>query len=327
MPPPTRAAVPPADVLALFRCPRCAGPLAAEGDRLVCRAGHALDASRGYVDARLHDADVDATTAATFASFGYEWTTFSALSPEDEHFWREYMADVPLARIKDEVALDAGCGMGRYSRVTAGHVRHLVALDGSDAVDAAAHNLAACDSATVVRADLREAPFAEGSFGLVTCLGVLHHLAEPDAAFQRLARLLRAGGVLVLYLYSRPAGGGIRSLALRAASTLRRVSVRLPHPLLRLLCVPLTVALYLGVVVPGRIGETRGWGSLAALPLAPYRGHPPRVLWLDTFDRLSAPVEHRFVWTEVEPWFAEAGLRVLAVREYGGLVIVAERPS
>jgi hypothetical protein len=79
--------------------------------------------------------------------------------------------------------------------------------------------------------------------------------------------------------------------------------------------------------VPGRIGEMLHWTRLESLPLAPYRGRPPRVLWLDTFDRLSAPVEHRFVWEEVAPWFAEAGLHVLAVREYGGLVIVAERPS
>ena len=61
--------------------------------------------------------------------------------------------------------------------------------------------------------------------------------------------------------------------------------------------------------------------------LAPYRGRPVRVLWLDTFDRLSAPVEHRYVWADIEPWFTAAGLFVRSVRDFGGLTVVAERPA
>ncbi len=60
--------------------------------------------------------------------------------------------------------------------------------------------------------------------------------------------------------------------------------------------------------------------------MAVYWHQPLRSLWLDTFDRLSAPIETRCVWDEVRPWFDDAGLRVESVSERGGLTIVARKP-
>jgi len=270
---------------------------------------------------------MDETAARTFESFGYEWNRFDSINAEDEEFWRRYVADVDLERLAGLRALDAGCGKGRYTRFTARHVGSLVALDWSAAVQAAARNLAEVPNAVVVRADLQRAPFPDRSFGFVSCLGVLHHLGDPAAGFRALTRLLAPGGTLLVYLYSRPESAGVRATGLHAATALRRVSVRIPHPLLRLLAAPLAAALYLSVVVPGRIGDTTGIAPLSRLPLSIYRGQPVRSLWLDTFDRLSAPLERRYTWSELEPWYAEAGLTVRAVREDAGLYIVAERPS
>ena len=61
--------------------------------------------------------------------------------------------------------------------------------------------------------------------------------------------------------------------------------------------------------------------------MAGYRGKPFRSLFLDTFDRLSAPVEHRYVWDELAPWFADEGLVVDAVREEAGWFVLATRPA
>ncbi|MGA3220527.1 MAG: hypothetical protein ABSE77_15835, partial [Acidimicrobiales bacterium] len=61
------------------------------------------------------------------------------------------------------------------------------------------------------------------------------------------------------------------------------------------------------------------------LPLSVYRKRSFRALWLDTFDRLSAPVEHRYVWDELRPWFSEEGFAVESVRDEAGFFIVATR--
>jgi len=117
----------------------------------------------------------------------------------------------------------------------------------------------------------------------------------------------------------------VRAAGLRAAAAMRRVTVRVPHPLLRPLCFPVAAALYAAVVRPGAFGDRRGVKRLSSLPLDVYRGSPLRSLWLDTFDRLSAPVEHRYTWEEVAPWVEAAGLDVVAVRTWGGLMITARK--
>jgi SAM-dependent methyltransferase len=176
-----------------------------------------------------------------------------------------------------------------------------------------------------VRSDLRRPPLARGSLGFVSCLGVLHHLADPAAGFRGLVELLAPGGLVLIYVYSRPHAKGVRWAGLAAAEALRRVTVRLPHRVLRVLSAPIAALLYGLFTVPGRIGEDRGWNQLAALPLNVYRRKPVRTLWLDTFDRLSAPLERRYVWEEVRPWFEEGDLEVVAVREDAGLFVLGRK--
>jgi hypothetical protein len=65
--------------------------------------------------------------------------------------------------------------------------------------------------------------------------------------------------------------------------------------------------------------------GLAGLPMDAYRGKPLRSLVLDTFDRLSAPVEHRYVWKDLEPWFRQADLVVDAARDETGWFILAHK--
>jgi hypothetical protein len=112
---------------------------------------------------------------------------------------------------------------------------------------------------------------------------------------------------------------------LAAAEVFRAATVRTPHRLLRLVSAPVALLLYLGVVRLGAFGQRTGIGALARLPMAGYRGKPFRSLLLDTFDRLSAPVEHRYLWEDLAPWFEEEGLVVDAARDEAGWFVLAHR--
>ena len=319
----------PDQLLDLFTCPHCGAPLLAEGpgagDTVVCGNGHAFPRRKGFLDLS-GDTPPTRDTQRTFESFGYEWNTFDDVRDEDAEFARVYFRDLDTASLEGKVGLDAGCGKGRYTRFLAPHLGALVALDGSSAVEAAARNLSGFGNVLVVKADLRTAPVAAGRLDLVVSLGVLHHLAEPRAGFERLTELLAPGGSILVYLYSRPATMGVRRVALGAASLLRKVTVRIPLRVLRVAAVPVAVVLWSTVVAAGRLGERARIGALAGLPMAGYRGKPLRSLVLDTFDRLSAPVEHRYVWDELAPWFDDAGLMVETVREEAGWFVLARRP-
>jgi hypothetical protein len=131
--------------------------------------------------------------------------------------------------------------------------------------------------------------------------------------------LLRPHGRMLVYLYSRPEKLGIRAVGLSAARALRRLTVRLPHGVLRVLSAPIAALLYLFLVLPGRV--------FRALPLATYRGKPLRSLWLDTFDRLSAPIEYRYVRSEITQMFSRAGLAIEAARDEAGWFVTARKPA
>jgi SAM-dependent methyltransferase len=317
-------------LLELFACPECgaelAGPAAGGEGPVVCARGHRFPTDRGYLDLS-GDGALDSTTSRTFESFGYEWNTFDDVREEDAQFAEVYFRDLDMASLEGKVGLDAGCGKGRYTRFLAPYVRGLIALDGSTAVEAAARNLESFANVLVVRSDLRTVPLAPGSIDVVACLGVLHHLGDPRQGFRSLVRLLAPNGRILVYLYSRPTDFGARRWALAVARALRALTVRTPHGVLRILSAPVAALLYVGVVRAGALGARAGIAPLARLPMASYRGKPFRSLLLDTFDRLSAPVEHRYVWDELAPWFADEGLVVDAAREEAGWFVLAHRPS
>jgi SAM-dependent methyltransferase len=314
----------PQRVLQRLRCPTCGVPVERDPEGIVCERGHRTSLGRGYLDAS-GDAVADQSTARTLDRFGYEWTAFDEVREEDERFAAIYFRDLDLASLAGQVGLDAGCGKGRFTRVLARHLDAVVALDGSAAVESAARNLEPLGNVVVVKDDLRTAPFAPGSFDFVTCLGVLHHLEDPHRGFERLLEYLAPGGRMLLYLYSRPSSPSLRAAALAVARIVRMVTVKLPPRLVKALALPMAWALYTGLVLPGRWGAAAGVGLLARLPLATYRDKPVRSLVLDTFDRLSAPVEHRYVWSELEWWFTDAGMTVEAARDDAGWFILAHK--
>lgn len=298
------------------------GPNSSGG--LVYPVGHRIKMKHGYLDT-LCDTSLGSGTARTLKSFGYEWTAFDQVRAEDEGFADNYFHDLDFDSLAGKVALDAGCGKGRYTRFIAPHAEALVALDGSSAVEAAARTLQQFPNVLVVKADLLRIPFARESFDFISCLGVLHHLEDPHRGFEQLVEYLAPEGLILLYLYSRPPRFGTRAAGLAVADMLRRVTVKMPHRVLRVIGAPLAVALYAGIVLPGRLGEERARRHLADLPLATYRRQPVRSLWLDTFDRLSAPIEHRYRWSDLEWWFTQAKLEVQSVRHEAGWFILARK--
>ena len=298
-----------------LRCPVCLMSVTElpDGNGFVCPAAHRMQFVDGYLEAGAGDGDE--LSRRTAESFGYEWTTFDDVRPEDEVFARCYLKDVQLDALAGKTGLDAGCGKGRFTRYLAPHLGVLVALDASAAISIATRDLSRFANVTTVRSDLRSAPFQDASFDFVSSLGVLHHLEDPERGFQALVRLLRPGGTILLYLYSRPSGFGIRWAGIELARLFRRVTVNIDRKVLRWLSAGVAALLEFVFVTPGRLGDRWHVSWLAQLPLAVYRRRSFRALWLDTFDRLSAPVEHRYVWADLEPWFVGADLVVESVRD------------
>ncbi len=274
-----------AELLGLLRCPRCGQGLdrVEGGEALRCGGcgasypvvgGIPRFAGEGYV-----------------ASFGRQWNRYDvARDGEDEATFR-VKTGVDADDLAGRLVLDAGCGGGRYARLLAAHGAKVVGVDLSSAVDKAAALCGRLPGVGIVQADLLALPMAEGAFDMAFSIGVLHHGPDPRGAFRAVARRVKPGGRLAIWLYRRntPAQEWANS-AIRAATT------RLPARALEPLCL--------------------GLGALGSLPVvnrtlnkvANFSNHPDWTLRVcDNFDWYAPKYQSHHSVDELKRWFAEEG--------------------
>ena len=103
--------------------------------------------------------------------------------------------------------LDAGCGNGRVTALLAQHAPDGSEIVGVDltAADVARENLAGVPDVAFHDGDLLGDLSRLGDFDFIYCQEVLHHTADPAAAFANVASLLRPGGEYAVYVYRRKA--------------------------------------------------------------------------------------------------------------------------
>jgi SAM-dependent methyltransferase len=242
----------------------------------------------------------------TKTAYGLQWNRYRIIRGEEDRATFFNRTGLTPGSLDGKVVLDAGCGMGRYLRVAAGGPRgHVVGMDLSRAVNAARELTADLNCVSLVRGDLLRLPFSNASFDFIYSLGVLDHTPDPRAAFLGLARLLKPGGRIVVWVYQRE-----RPLVEWIMNSQRAISTRLPLPMLEFLC-RLTAPLG---ALKRRLFASRHWlvqrsGVAVHLLTIGVSMHPDKeVRVCDTLDWYAPRYLSRHTVDEVREWFREAGL-------------------
>jgi len=242
----------------------------------------------------------------TKSAYGLQWNKFRIIRSQEDRATFRSRTGLSPADLAGKFVLDAGCGMGRYLRTAAESSASLiVGLDLSQAVVAARELTALLPHVTIVRGDLLRPPFAPRAFDQIYSLGVLDHTPDPRAAFLELARLLKPGGRIAVWVYPRE-----RAIVEWIMNTQRAISTRLPLGLLEFLC---------GLAVP--IGGLKRklmasrWRLIERLGVALHLAtigvsmHPDREVRLcDTLDWYAPKYMSRHTFGEIAAWFRDAGL-------------------
>lgn len=232
----------------------------------------------------------------TSRSFGYEWSRFPDIHREDEANLLSYLSLKPDDFVGKDV-IDVGCGNGRFSYYA--HkwgARSVLALDASaEVVEVAQRNLEGLKGVQVIQANILSAVW-ERVADIVMCIGVLHHLEEPEEAIRRLTWLLRPGGVLCIWVYGRDGNRMARWLY----EPLRKVTRRVPRGLL-----------YWGCWIPA-VGVEM-CNRLQVPLFTQYRMFPFRTKWNDALDVFTAPLVRYYRPYEVLGMLSDAGLREVEV--------------
>jgi SAM-dependent methyltransferase len=225
------------------------------------------------------------------ASFGRQWNRYDVARDEEDEAVFAVKTGVAPRDLAGLTVLDAGCGGGRYARVAGRHGARVVGVDLSSAVEKASALCSDLPDVTILQADLTRLPLAEGVFDLAFSIGVLHHGPDPRGAFAEVARRVKPGGRLAVWLYRKntPPQEWLNS-------ALRAVTTRLPARVLEPVCA--------------------GMGVLGSVPVlnktlnkvANFSNHPDWTLRVcDNFDWYAPRYQSHHTTEELKRWFAEEG--------------------
>jgi SAM-dependent methyltransferase len=276
-------------LIPFLRCPRCrGGNLDVVDDPPLELACQGCEARVPIVDGipRLA-AHPDRYTA----SFGRQWNRYDVERPEEDAATFHVKTATSSSDLAGRLVLDAGCGGGRYARLTGSHGARVIGVDLSAAVAKATALCASLPQVLIVQADLLDLPLAEAAFDLVYSIGVLHHTPDPRRAFGEIAKRVKPGGRLAVWMYRRnsPPQEWLNS-------GLRSVTTHLPARVLEAVAV--------------------GLGALGGLPVlnqtlnkvANFSNHPDWTLRVcDNFDWYAPRYQSHHSLAELKRWFAEEG--------------------
>lgn len=224
----------------------------------------------------------------------YQWERF--LETADIETFLQFIFPTRLEDFSGKVVLDAGCGNAGYTKLVSQYALRVVGVDKYSA-EVACRSVAGRGNVEIVRGDIETMDLGE-QYDMIYSVGVLQHLDRPEAGFRNLARHLKPGGVLNVWVYSREGN----ALSILLFEPLKRVLLRrLPRGALKVLA---HVCLGFLVVLAH---------SVYRLPLAlPYReyfrhfraqSHSRKLM--KVFDKLNAPMTHWFARENVARWFQD----------------------
>lgn len=108
--------------------------------------------------------------------------------------------------------LDVATGTGHLGRALARHVRHVAAIDLTEAMLAegrAAAAAAGLDNIEFLQGTAEALPFPDGRFDLVTARLAIHHFADPPVQVAEMARVAAPGGRVALVDLVAPEDAGL----------------------------------------------------------------------------------------------------------------------
>jgi len=270
------------------------------------------------------------------STFGVQWRRWASTqldSVNGTRIFRErferYFGDP--AQLRGLTVLDAGCGAGAFLDVVAPYAGRVVGVDLSEAVEPAYESTRRHANVDVLQADLMQLPFPDGAFDFVFCIGVLQHTPDPARAFRSLARVVRPGGTLAVWLYERS-----RYEALKPRHLVRRYSAGLPPEK----AMPFVERWYrAGRPLRRRLRRLPGGRVLAKLiplsDLGGYRGELADKLtpaeieeWelMDTHDMLVTVYDKPQTANEVARWFRREAMRPYRSRQAEAIAMFGAKP-
>ena len=244
----------------------------------------------------------------TRESFGFQWTQFSEMVIDFRDNFLKYIEPLDESFFPGKIGLDLGCGFGRHIYNAAKFGAEMIGVDLSDAIESTRANTLGLPDVHLVQANVYHLPIRHGVLDFAYSIGVLHHTPDPEAAFRCLVPLVKPGGSVFVWVYSKS-----RSVLNFCIESVRAITTRLPRRVQKGISLAAALVDYGGFIVPYKIAAaTPGFRSLVEkLPVARlklYAVYPFQVVYADWFDRLAAPIRFYYDADDMKAWLSRASL-------------------
>jgi SAM-dependent methyltransferase/uncharacterized protein YbaR (Trm112 family) len=270
----------------------------------------------------------DVAIEKTRKSFGYQWTVFREMVIDFRENFFYYIHPLDEKFFKGRLGLDMGCGFGRHIYNAAVFGAEMVGVDLSDAIESTAENTRELDNVHLIQADVYHLPFKPGVFDFAYSIGVLHHLPDPERGYQSLLPIVKPGGAVFIWVYSKK-----RAVVNSILEAARAITTRVPPKVQQALSFAFAAVDWCVFIVPYRIAsKVPGLGALVRkLPLPRlrvYTRYPFQVVYADWFDRFAAPIRFYYDENDLAGWIGRAKLTRTAISPTGlfGWRAYGERP-
>jgi SAM-dependent methyltransferase len=168
---------------------------------------------------------VESEDAQTAAAFATSWNTVGDGSVYTREQFLDWLSPVDADSIAGTSVLELGFGNGSLLyHVGAHNPSRLAGVELGDTHEQTRRNLQHLPENVLElhRDDLTKVDL--GQFDLVYCIGVLHHLADPEAGFLSVLRHTKPGGRFHCWVYAKEGN----DVVIHLIDPLRRVASRLP---------------------------------------------------------------------------------------------------
>lgn len=248
----------------------------------------------------------------TIASFGNEWEKFNSFTDDEINQIASEYFDIVDSKFlqKNCVALDVGCGSGRWTRFLASRVGFVESVDPSNAVFVAKKINEPFTNVRISHAEVDDLPFNDEQFDFVFSLGVLHHIPDTESAMRKCVSKLKQGGCFLVYLYYSLENKSLfYKIIFHISNSIRFIVSKMPTRIKEIICDIIAVLIYFPLAKFSLVIIKLKWTKLFnSMPLHYYFDKSFLVMRNDALDRFGTPLEQRFSKKQIHAMMERCGL-------------------
>jgi len=228
--------------------------------------------------------------------YGFLWRrTDNDAVPKRWHFnnMQEIISE-PIVRGNIGIDIGSGCGYDTYIMATNNPLVKIVSLDISDGIYKSKELAMNLKNTRFIKGSALDMPIKGDTFDFAYSFGVLHHTPDPAKCVREIAKVIKKGAPIFLYLYENHADNFMKHSALKIVIFLRKITTKISPRILYLISYLVSPIFVILFTYPSKIIKKFNATKYLADKIPFNFGTHPFSLAGDLYDRFSAPIEYRF---------------------------------